>query len=117
MAKKIAPKLIETSQVIYAVLSPGEGFLKELYGEVYFVDMLPRASGCFVTKDEAVAASVRAIGKARLEVEAGEEKLAKAGRVIPTVHDAHMYFINRARNKFKQAQDAIVVEISLRGVV
>lgn len=117
MPKKISPKLIHTGEVIYAVLSVGNGYLKELYGEVYFVDALPRASGCFVTKPEAVAAFDRAIGKARLEVEAAEEKLAAAGSVLPTVHSAHMYFIDRARTKFKQAQEAIVVQISLRPVV
>lgn len=117
MAKKVAPKLIDTKQVIYAVLSEGNGFLKELYGDAYFVDNLPRASGAFVTKEAAIEASQRALRLTRAAVEEAEEKLTKAGNVPATVHGAHMYFVNRARERFQQAQGAIIVEISLRAVV
>lgn len=109
MPKKIAPKLIQTDQVIYAVLSEGNGFLKELYGDVHFYDNLPRASGCFVTKAEAVDAKFRAIEKSRFKV-----KEATITDRLPPYSD---YFEKRAKETFKQAQEAIVVEISIRNVV
>lgn len=61
MTKKIKPKLIELGSTIYAVLSPGNGYLKKLYGEVHFYDALPRASGCFLSYEEADAARAKAL--------------------------------------------------------
>lgn len=108
MPKKIAPKLISLDQSIYAVLSPGNGYLKELYGDVSFYDKLPRASGSFLTRDEALDAQTRAIARARIMVEEGKKRFGG---------EPNNYFENKARDIFKQAQDAIVVEITIRGVI
>lgn len=116
MAKKIASKLITTDHVIYAVLCEGKGFMKELYGQVHFDDNLPRASGCFVTKQEAIAAHQRALELTRKEVEVQEDGFNKADNTA-SQRDGWEYFVDQARERFKQAQDAIVVEIAIRGVV
>lgn len=105
MPKKVAPKLIQTDAVIYAVLSEGNGFLKELYGDVHFDDKLPRASGSFLSKPEAVEAHGRAIVKAREQIE-DVKKRGWSG-----------YAVTRAEDVFRQAQDAIVVEIAIRAVI
>jgi hypothetical protein len=106
MARKISPKLIDIEQRIYAVLSPGSGFLKEIYGDVEFNDKLPRASGSFMTKDEAVTARTRAIVKASQEV-----VHACARRDSPD-----HYFEKQARATLQQARATILVEITLREV-
>jgi len=115
MAKKIAPKLINDGEVIYAVLSPGNGFMKELYGDIYFDDNLPRASGCFTTKQEAVTAHDRAQMKTRFRMEEAIEIQNKAATA--EIAEANEYFVNLAREKFQQAQTAIIVQLSVQAAV
>jgi hypothetical protein len=115
MPKKVAPKLINTDHVVYAVLSEGNGFLKVLYGTPHFYDNLPRASGCFTSKGEAITMHGKALALARSEVEEAEEKLQKA--TSKSQAEGCEWYVKRGRERFKQAQDAIVVEIAIRGVV
>jgi len=67
MARKVKASLAEADSVVYAVLCPGKGFLKMLYGGFVFHDPLPRASGCYVTYEAADARRAEALEKTYAE--------------------------------------------------
>ena len=108
MPKKQAASLIDVNTSIFAVLSPGNGYLKEVYGDVEFIDALPRASGSFKTKEEAHAAWERAIVRARGMVEDAKKRFGGT---------PDNYFEQKAKKVLNQAQNAILVEITIHGVI
>lgn len=102
MPRKITPSLINMDSVIYAVLSPGEGYLKKLYGDYYFYDKLPRASGCFLTKEEA-----------QKELATATEKLKTDMDKINASVGASDWAKNRARDRHAQVCAAVIVRIRI----
>jgi hypothetical protein len=102
MAKKIKPSLVDAGSIIYAVLSPGNGFLKKDCGMYHFYDALPRASGCYVTYEEADALRALAVEKTFAAwQEAKERKGIYSGD----------FWINRCKKNYDHARDATVVAI------
>lgn len=104
MPKKVAAAFTNVGNTIYAVLSPGNGFLKEVYGDVEFTDALPRASGSFNTREEAIDAWKRSIERARSMTEE-----ARTGR--------SEYFLEKAKRILSQAHNAIIVKMTVESVL
>lgn len=109
MPRKPAPSLINLDSVIYAVLSPGNGYLKKQYGEYYFYDRLPRASGCFVTREAAEA-----------ELESARNTVnTKMNEIIRSVDNEELrdfysaYYRKRLEERKAQADSARVVKIRI----
>jgi hypothetical protein len=100
MAKKIKPTLVHTDSVIYAVLCPGIGFLKKDGGRYYFYDQLPRASGCYVTYEEADALRAKVL-----------EKTYAAWQEAEKDEYPNDYWINRCKSEYDHAMSAAVVRI------
>ena len=103
MPKKIKPTLVDAGSVIYAVLSPGNGFLKKDGGQYYFYDALPRASGCYVTYEEADALRALALEKTYAALQEVNERKG--------LYYSGDYWISRCKKNYDDARGATVVVI------
>lgn len=108
MPKKVAATLIDLNAKQFAILLPGVGYFKNQWGHLLFEDKLPRASGCFPSKEAAIEARDLLIGQAQHNVNV-------AIRNDDQYKDP-TYWIKQAQERLKYAQTAAIVEISLKQV-
>ena len=109
MVRKVSPSLINLDSIIYAILCPGSGYMKKQYGEFYFYDKLPRASGCFMTREAA-----------ELELESARNMInTKMNEIIQSVENEELrgyysaFYRKRMEERKAQADAARVVRVSI----
>jgi hypothetical protein len=107
MPKKIKPSLVDVDSVIYAVLSPGNGFLKKDGGQYYFYDALPRASGCYTTYEEADALRALAVEKTY----AAWREAVEAKGLYSGEFRISEFWIKRTKKNYDDAMSASVVRL------
>jgi hypothetical protein len=104
MAKKISANLNTVGSSCYAILVPGVGYLKHVWGDIQFEPKLPKLSGCFNTYREALDGIAAAEQTAQGYVQ-------KAMAALP--HCERSYFDKFFKETNDNLKNAIVVEINV----
>ena len=115
MGKKVRASLIDLDAKQYAILAPGEGYYKNLWGSTEFYDNLPRASGCFHSRDAALEKRREVIKLADNELQVKMRELNEHGLSAQQIQ-GRKWYVERAKETLNRANTSVVVEISLKVV-